>query len=815
MRLSILLLAIVLSACGQSPSDGNSGVAGKLESFEHLEGFFDLYWDDAGGRLYMAVEEFGVPFLHQSSLPRGVGSNDIGLDRGQLGNTRIVQFEKVGPKILLIEQNLRFRALSDNPDEQNAVDESFARSVVWGFESKGAQDDAILIDLTDFMLSDAHSVGVRLSQLEEGEFSVDASRSAIYRPRTKAFPDNSEAEAIVTYTGKPAGKLLPTVVPDPQRITVHLHHSFIRLPDDNYEPVRFDPRSGLIGLRYGSDGFFDYASAISEPLATEFGRRHRLAKKDPSAERSEAVEPIVYYLDRGAPEPVRQALLEGASWWNEAFEAAGYIDGFQVRMLPEGVDPMDVRYNVIQWVHRSTRGWSYGSSIVDPRTGEIMKGHVTLGSLRVRQDFMIAEGLLAPYTKDYVPEDMLEMSLARIRQLSAHEVGHTLGFAHNFAASTQGRASVMDYPFPLVTFDGGGDLDLDEAYATGMGEWDKRSVIYAYSDFPDIRDPHEERERVMAETIEMGLRFVSDADSRDPGTAHPWGNLWDNGENAIDELEHLLRVRAYALDNFSEDVIQRGRPYATIEEALVPIYLLHRFQIRAVGKLVGGHYFTYALRDDEQTPTTPVSAADQRAAILALLNTIDPAILTLPDRLLDDIPPRPPGHGLTREMFPRTTGVNFDPIGPARSAVSLTLDTLLHPARAARMVAAHARNSRLPGFDELTGSVLGATWFATRLPGMEGVVQRSTNMLVLERLFALSVDPATSNEVRALASDAIVVLQNWLDSRVREPDPVWRAHFAHAQLLIQQVRDNPEAVQNITPVTVPPGSPIGAAQDYN
>ncbi|MBT8079874.1 MAG: zinc-dependent metalloprotease [Gammaproteobacteria bacterium] len=806
---------MVLSACGQSSTNGNSGVAGKLDSFEHLEGFVDLYWDAADGRLYMIVERFGAPILHQSSLPRGIGSNDIGLDRGQLGDTRIVEFERVGPKVLMIEQNLRYRALSDNPDEQNAVDESFARSVIWGFESKGELDGASIIDITDFALSDAHSVAARLSQLEEGEYSIDASRSAIYRPRTKAFPDNTEVEAIVTYSGKPAGELLPTVVPDPQSITVHLHHSFIRLPDDNYEPVRFDPRSGLIGLRYGSDGFFDYASAIDEPLASEFGRRHRLEKKDPSADRSEAVEPIVYYLDRGAPEPVRQALLEGASWWNEAFEAAGYIDAFQVRMLPEGADPMDVRYNVIQWVHRSTRGWSYGSSIVDPRTGEIMKGHVTLGSLRVRQDFMIAEGLLAPYTKDYVPEDMLEMSLARIRQLSAHEVGHTLGFAHNFAASTQGRASVMDYPFPLVRFDGGGDLDLDEAYATGMGEWDKRSVLYAYSDFPDVRDPHEERERIMAETIEMGLRFVSDADSRDPGTAHPWGNLWDNGENAIDELEHLLRVRTYALRNFSEDVIQRGRPHATIEEALVPIYLLHRYQIRAVGKLIGGHYFTYALRGDEQVPTTPVSAADQRAAILALLNTIDPAVLVLPESLPGGIPPRPPGHGMTREMFPRTTGVTFDPVGPARSAVTLTLDSLLHPARAARMVAGHAADPRLPGFDELTGSILGATWFAGRLRGMQGVVQRSTSMLVLERFLALSVDPSTSSEVRALAVDAIALLQNWLEGRVRDPDPVWRAHFTHAQSLIRQLRENPERVQGIAPVGVPPGSPIGAAQDHN
>ena len=403
--------------------------------------------------------------------------------------------------------------MSGDADEQQAVDESFARSVIWGFESQGEADGAIIIDATDFLLSDAHRIGKWLGELEEGEYSVDSSRSAIYLPRTKAFPDNSEAEAIITYAGKPAGELLQTVVPDPHSITVHLHHSFIRLPDDEYEPVRFDPRSGLIGLRYESDGYLDYATPIGEPLATEFGRRHRLDKKDPLAQSGEAVEPIVYYVDRGAPEPVRRAVIDGASWWNKAFEAAGYVDAFQVGMLPEGVDPMDVRYNVIQWVHRSTRGWSYGSSILDPRTGEIMKGHVTLGSSRVRQDYMIAEGLLAPYDGGAKPDEMLEMSLARIRQLAAHEVGHTLGFAHNFAASTQDRASVMDYPYPLIEFDTYGNPDLRDAYASGIGAWDKRAVIYAYQDFPDIRDADAERERIMSETLAMGLRFVSDEDS--------------------------------------------------------------------------------------------------------------------------------------------------------------------------------------------------------------------------------------------------------------------------------------------------------------
>jgi len=375
-----------------------------LAAFDRLDGFIDLYWDADSGRILIDVEKIDEPFIYQSSLSRGVGSNDLGLDRGQLGATRVVRFVRSGPKILLIEDNLAYRAVSDNADERQAIQESFARSVIWGFEDIDPSDGKTVIDATAFIVRDAHGVSARLAMATEGSYSVDQTRSAIYLPRTRGFPDNTEAEAIVTYVGSPTGPYLSTVTPDAQAITVHIHHSFIRLPDDNYEPIAYDPRSGVIGLRYDSGGFADYASAIGDDLAVNFGRRHRLTKKDPTAKLSEAVEPIIYYLDRGAPEPVRSALLDGARWWNQAFEAAGYKDAFQVKTLPEDADPMDVRYNVIQWVHRSTRGWSYGASVMDPRTGEILKGHVSLGSLRVRQDYLIAEGLLAPYADQFRSE---------------------------------------------------------------------------------------------------------------------------------------------------------------------------------------------------------------------------------------------------------------------------------------------------------------------------------------------------------------------------------------------------------------------------
>ena len=775
--------------------------------YQLREGFVDVFWDDERGRVLVRVDELDAPFLYQSSMPRGIGSNDIGLDRGQLGDTKVVRFLRSGPKVLLVEDNLRYRAASDNDDEQVAVNQSFARSVIWGFEDIDPASDSTVVDATAFYLRDAHGVAEWLQELGEGSYAVDESRSAIYLANTKAFPDNTEVEALVTFTGQPTGIHLPTVVPDARAVTVHMRHSFIRLPDDDYEPLPYDPRSGVISLSWGAGGFADYATPVGEPMMVDYGRRHRLEKVDPEAAVSAAVEPIVYYLDRGAPEPVRSALLEGARWWNQAFEAAGYENAFQVRLLPEGADPMDVRYNVIQWVHRSTRGWSYGSSVLDPRTGEIIKGHVTLGSLRVRQDYLIAEGLLAPYEDESVPPEMLEMSLARIRQLSAHEVGHTLGFEHNFAASTQDRASVMDYPFPLIKIDADGQLDLSDAYDDKIGAWDKRTVLYAYQDFPDSVDADAERQKIMNETIAAEYRYVAGQDSRSLSTPHPYGNLWDNGSDAIAELQHLLKVREIALQRFSERNIRLGRPVATIEEALVPIYLLHRYQLHAAGKLLGGQYFNYTLRGDGQAALRTVSPDRQEQALNALIAGLDPAVLRLPDDLLGLISPRVPNNPKTREAFTGATGVSFDPLAPARSAVALTLEVLLDPSRAARMT----RNGA-PGFEAVTRALLEAVWYGASAAGLDAAIQRQTGMQVLYGLLRLAFDAEADGDVRALALAAVEDLDTWLGKQSPR-DVMLRAHYRFARFEIDRLSKDTALIESIVPAPPPPGSPIGSLSE--
>jgi hypothetical protein len=799
------------------PVEPPVSIQDKVKGLVHIEGFFDLYWNQQQGQLLLQIDHMGDEFIYQSSLARGVGSNDLGLDRGQLGATRLVEFYRSGPRVLMIQKNTDYRALSNDPAEQAAVESSFASSVVWGFDLVAATGDSVLVDATAFFIRDAHDISTRLSRTQQGTYKVDPTRCAVFLPRTRGFPDNTEVEAIVSYTGEQKyddkGKLvsdiLSSVVPDTSSVTVHLHHSFIRLPDDNYEPLPYDPRAGIIGTPWGN-GFYDYAVPIGEPIEVRYGRRHRLQKLDPGAEVSEAVEPIIYYLDPGAPEPVRSALIEGASWWDQAFEATGYKNAFQVRLLPEGADPMDVRYNVIQWVHRSTRGWSYGSSVVDPRTGEIMKGHVTLGSLRVRQDYLIAEGLLAPYKEGQVPDTMLELSLARIRQLAAHEVGHTLGMEHNFAASVNNRSSVMDYPFPLIGFNDDGSLDLSNAYGVGIGDWDKRMVLYAYQDFPAELDDAEQRRKIIDETVASGLLYVADEDSRDPGTANPLGNLWDNGADAIAELDKLLRVRAYALDRFSENNIRPGQPLAKIEEVLVPVYLLHRYQIQAVAKLIGGLYFNYGLRGDGQSAPLRVDAKKQQDALSALIATLAPDVLMLPQTLTDIIPPRPPGYPLGRESFSRATGVTFDPLSPAASAVSLTLDVLLNQQRAARLNTQRTADQSMPDFHTVLTALAQASWYDQRQSGVAGAIQRLTADQFLNRLITLANDAGADTQTRAQAFLTIQNLDQWLARQSPlKTERNWTPFYARARYAIAAMMNDPSKAAPVQAPPAPPGSPIG------
>lgn len=782
-----------------------SNISGFTSGMVKQEGFFNFFYDEETGRMFLEVDKINQEILYVNSLTAGIGSNDIGLDRGQLGGERVVSFQKHGNKLLLIQPNYDYRAVSENADEVKSVAEAFASSVIGGFEIKSKSSSSYLIDITDFLLRDSHGVASTLRRSNQGNFSVDKSRSAIYMDATFNFPKNTEFESLLTFQGDANGRWLRSVTPSPDAVTVRTHHSFIELPDDDYTPRVFDPRSGFFNISYQ-----DYATPIEDDLVKRFIVRHRLKKKDPTAAVSEAVEPIIYYVDRGAPEPVRSALIEGASWWNQAFEAAGFKDGFQVKVMPEGAHPMDIRYNVIQWVHRSTRGWSYGSGVTDPRTGEMIKGHVSLGSLRVRQDFLIATGLLQPYENgDEKPNGMTEMALARLRQLSAHEVGHTIGLAHNYSASVNQRSSVMDYPHPYVKMDGNGNIDLSEAYDDKIGDWDKTAITYGYSDFAEGED-QEKLKSILNEAFGKGAKYITDQDARPANGLHPEAHLWDNGSNSAVELNRMMQIRRTILNQFSEKSIRTGTPMSSIEEVLVPMYLFHRYQVDATSKMIGGLNYSYALRGGSEVVTELLSVEDQMGALEALLNTVKPEHLKLPETLLGQIPPRAFGYPRSRETFQSKTGPAFDYLAAVETGASVPFSFIFNPDRFNRLLTYKARQSDQPGLDMVLDRVVTAVWKTPSSSALDRTIQRVVEMEMLNHLMGLAVNERAYDEVRAKAMNSVGEIKAYASARAGRLTNEDGVYYQYVVKTIDRFMDEPDEFKMPSTIKAPDGSPIGS-----
>ncbi|HPW61549.1 MAG TPA: zinc-dependent metalloprotease [Cyclobacteriaceae bacterium] len=817
MKNSIVLILLFLSSVtlaqkkkdqpqqipSTQPALATSTIETKVAGMKKFPGYIEFYYDEKQDKVFLIIDKFNTEFLYVESLTAGVGSNDIGLDRNQLGRERVVKFDRRGPKVLLTELNYSYRAISNNAAEKKAVEEAFAQSVLWGFTVVAEEGGRVLVDASDFLLQDAHDVIGTLRSTQQGNYTLDKTRSAFYLPRTKNFPQNTEFEATLTFTGQPTGGFIRSVTPTPSSVTVREHHSFVQLPDANYKPRKFDPRAGYFSISY-----YDYATPISEPIEKRFITRHRLEKKDPRAAVSEAVEPIIYYMDPGAPEPIRSALMDGAKWWNQAFEAAGYKDAFRVEVLPEDADPMDVRYNLINWIHRSTRGWSYGASVTDPRTGEIIKGHVNLGSLRVRQDFLIAEGLLAPYEEGKpVSKEMEQMALARLRQLAAHEVGHTIGIAHAYSSSSENLASVMDYPHPIAQLKDG-KIDLSKAYDDKIGAFDKVIVTYGYQHFPDGTDEDKALYDIIQNSLKAGFTFLSDQDARPVGGAHPYAHLWDNGKDPADELNRVMEVRAVALKNFGERNIKPGAPMALLEEVLVPMYFFHRYQTEATAKVVGGLNYRYALRGDGQPITELLTPQQELKAIEALLKTVQPSALALPESLLKIIPPRPLGYSRHRELLKGKTDLTFDPLAAAETASDLTFSLILHPARANRLFEHHSRDARLPSLESVIDKLISATFKSPTRGGYEGAIQMSINYSLFTNLSKLALNKDASAPAKAIATLKLDQLKNWLQSRATTEEE-WKAYYAYLVQQINKFQQDPDEFKQENLLPAPPGQPIG------
>ncbi|MEO5592684.1 MAG: zinc-dependent metalloprotease [Chitinophagaceae bacterium] len=809
MKYCIFLLLLVYSFANAQQKLPT--IEEKTNGLKKYEGYLNFYWDENAGKIWLEIDKLDSEILYQTSLPAGIGSNDIGLDRGLLGNTCIVKFSKIGRKILLIQPNYDYRANTKDVAERRAVEQSFGQSTLWGFAAEAESNGKVLVDATDFILRDAMKVTTRIKKGQQGSYSLEKSRCAVYLPRTKNFPQNTELEATITFVNNTgdAGDLVESVIPSPEAITVRMHHSFVQLPDGDYQPRLFDARSSFIPI-----SFFDYSTPVSEPIEKFYVMRHRLKKKNPGAALSEPIKPIVYYLDNGTPEPIRSALLEGASWWNQAFEGAGYKNAFQVKVLPDSADPMDIRYNLINWVHRSTRGWSYGAAVVDPRTGEIIKGQVSLGSLRVRQDYLIAQGLLAPFENENGSgfssgvggDKMLKMALERLKQLAAHEVGHTIGLMHNYASSVNNRASVMDYPPPLVKVNAKGDIDLKDAYSKGIGDWDKVSITWGYGDYSKEKNEWASLNKVLTDaTLKKGLQFISDRDARPAGGLHPQAHLWDNGADAVTELKEIMKVRAVALNHFGEKNIRPGMPMAMLEDVLVPVYLLHRYQLEAVTKIVGGMYYTYALRGDGQTVTKALSKDEQLNALHAVIDCIDPKLLVLPSSITSLIPPRPAGYNFTKELFKKRTGLAFDALAPAETAADFPLSFLFNSERVSRMSQYEITGGL--GVNEMIRLLIESTWKAERKTGMENLVQLQTEQILLTYLMSLSVNEAAGFGARAAAQKALADLKTFIEEQKKTVKD--ETYAGHLTLALERMKAPDKAKPAAQHKELPPGAPIG------
>lgn len=788
-----------------APADLPS-VADATRGLTKKDGLIESYIDSAKGRVLL---KFGKPqddtgtvgeFLYADSLASGLGANAIGLDRGEDGSSYVLRFRVRGEKLVVEAINTGYRANTANVDEQRATERSFPTSVLWAGSLTGRDSDGTcVVDFTSFIVRDAHRSGDTL-----GAYSLDAARSFLMPESCLAFPDNLEFDAQLTFQSPKPSPGVGEVSPDARSVTLIQHHSLVRLPDGNFKSRELDVRSGFYGMTV-----FDFAAPLTASPIKKLIGRHRLDKTDPTKALSPVQKPIVYYLDRGAPEPVRSALLEGARWWSAAFEAAGFQDAFKVEVLPEGANPLDIRYNVIQWIHRSTRGYSVGGSISDPRTGEIVKGMVRLDSSRIRQDLLIFEGLTgAGDALTGKPGDMTVPGLARIRQLAAHEVGHTLGLKHNFAGSTWGgRASVMDYPGPKIGLKPDGSLDFLDAYGVGIGAWDKLAIWAGYSDSTEA-----ERNNRLSAIHSGEAVYLTDEDDPPIGGADWRSSKWDNGNDPIVGLKNTLAIRKVALAKFGPNHMRPGLPMSQLELSLGPVYFFHRYDLGTLAKTLGGLQYEHSVNLDNPRSVRSIPGPQQRQALDLMLDCVSPSFLELPSSLASMLNPPAPGFGDSREKFSSTTRYAFDSLGAANTSADLVFSEILFPSRCTRIVEMHARDESLPSLEEVLARTSERVFGVVPTNKRQAEIARGVQSAYVDRLLDLvDADVPRSTRSRALAELMAVMEKAKARSQIGSPESL--AHYRLLAAEIQKFLDRPmgEGKRSAKPLAPMPGSPIGCS----
>jgi hypothetical protein len=783
------------------PASVATSIGVRTQGLERRDGFVPVYRDSAAGRLLLELPHDSLRALAFFTLATGLGSNPIGLDRGADVASYVVRFDRAGNHVLVVFENWDFRSSSGNPAQLRSVEESFPPSTVASLPLLAAEQGRLLVDATDLVVRDWTGVPAALSASGQGKYSLAGDRSSVDWAHTRAFPANTELGASLTFaTDGTPGPIVSTVVPEGHAFTLREHVSLVALPDRGFRPRVLDARIG-----YGAIAFKDYAQPIQGSLEQRWAARHRLERRDPSDPRSPIKSPLTYYVDRGIPEPIRTAMLEGARWWEQAFAEAGLAGGFEVLDLPDSVDPMDARYNVVQWENRNERGWSVGGSLGDPRTGEILKGMARLDSHRARTDYNLYAGLMGA---DASAADTAFV-LARVRQVTAHEIGHTLGLAHNYIASTYERGSVMDYPPPRLRLDAHGDIDLSAAYAVGPGAYDVWAIRWGYGIFPAASEA-DSLQAIVADGLRRGFLFLSDADARPEFASDPRTNLWDDAATPVDFLRHQMQVRSVAMARFGERSVRPGTPVALLEERFVPVYFLHRFAVAAVAKSVGGMEYANAVRGDGQQETRPVAAARQRAALRALLGALEPAELAIPDTVITLLGPRPFGYDASIELFKSRTRPAFDELGAARTLAGMVVDALLQRDRAARLVALASRGRDALTLGEVIDSLVARTWRADAAGDPKlGALRRVAARAVADRLLALAADPQAAPEVRAMAELKIASLRAVAVARGRTGPDAARAHWNAVAGDFTRWIERREVPHPTPALDAPPGDPFG------
>ncbi len=761
------------TGAARSAADSTKSIADAARGMEKLDGFIPVYLDPKGEKIYLEIPHDSTRVLYLLSLATGLGSNPIGLDRGSGQDQQIARFDRVGDRMLVVFENWNYRSsAADNPDHIRTVEEAFPPSTVAALRIVGESDGRFLVDATDFVLSDRMNASLTLARTGQGNYSVARDRSTIYRPYTKVFPENTEIDAALTYalSGNRPGRIVNMIAPDGRAFTLRQHMSLVQLPDDGYEPRADDPRVGYFGI-----SFNDYAQPIQSSLQQRWIARHRLHRVDPNDPNSPIADPIVYYIDRGIPEPIRTAVREGVSWWTQAFDEAGLKGGFIVKDLPEGADPMDSRYNVVQWENRNERGWSIGGALDDPRTGEIIKGMARLDSHRERTDYNLYAGLMGAASS----AADTAFVLARSRQKAAHEVGHTLGLAHNYIASTYDRGSVMDYPPPRVRLTPGGDIDISDAYDAGPGPYDVWAIHWGYGIFPK-GSAQDSLRAIVADGLKKGFLYLSDGDARPEYASDPRVNLWDDDATPAEFLKHEMDVRRVALARFGLRNIRPGEPITLLQDRFAPVYLMHRFAISSLSRAIGGMEYSNAVSGDGQQATRPVAASRQRAALHQLLGTLDPKELAIPDSVVTLLGPSQRPFGELHDTFDSRTFPMFDELGAARALAQLVIDDILQRERAGRLVAFAARSADALSLDETVDSLVAVTWNRPAPADRKlAALQRVTGRALADRLLALAADTTAAPEVRAIAELEIAELRPVAESRAKRPGTAAvRAHWA-------------------------------------